>query len=101
VAKNERGLNVERARAALIMAATRRSIVTYGELGKAIGMDGVALRNEMRRVLDQLSEDCAARGEPSLAALVVNARTGAPGPGWEDGSLPWHGEVQAVFRRWA
>ena len=59
-----------------------RSIVTYGELGKAIGIDGVALRNEMRHILVDLSDDCQARGEPSLAELVVNRPLGAPGPGW-------------------
>ena len=83
------------------MAAQRRTIVTYGELGKTIGMDGVALRNEMRHVLDDLSADCIARGEPSLAALVVRQSTGAPGQGWEDGAVPWYTEVQSVFRQWA
>lgn len=83
------------------MAAMRRSIVTYKELGKAIGIYEVGLRNEMRHVLDALSDDCKTRQEPSLAALVVNQRTGAPGQGWRDGDKPWHGEVQAVFRYWA
>ena len=101
MAKKDRSAIVQQARAALIVAAMRRSIVTYGELGKALGIDGVALRNEMRHVLDDLSDDCIARGEPSLAALVVNQRTGAPGQGWDDGRVPWHAEVQAVFRRWA
>lgn len=99
--KKDRTDIVRQARAALIVAAMRRSIVTYGELGKALGIDGVALRNEMRHVLDDLSDDCIARGEPSLAALVVNQRSGAPGQGWQDGAVPWHAEVQAVFRRWA
>ena len=105
--KKDRSDVVRQARAALIMAAMRRSIVTYGELGKALGIDGVALRNELRHVLDDLSADCIVRGEPSLAALVVNQRTGAPGRGWEDGkdgeggTVPWHAGVQAVFRRWA
>lgn len=101
MAKKDRTDIVRQARSALIVSAMRRSILTYGELGRALGMDGVALRNEMRHVLDDLSEDCSSRGEPSLAALVVNQRSGAPGQGWEDGSVPWHAEVQAVFRRWA
>lgn len=101
MSKKDRSDVVAQARAALIVAAMRRSIVTYGELGKALGIDGVALRNEMRHVLDDLSDDCTARREPSLAALVVNQRSGAPGQGWQDGSVPWHTEVQAVFRRWA
>lgn len=101
MARKDRSEDVQRARAALIVAAMRRSILTYGELGKALGINGVALRNEMRHILDDLSDDCIARNEPSLAALVVNSRTGAPGQGWEDGSVPWHAEVQNVFRRWA
>jgi hypothetical protein len=100
MAKDRRDL-VMQARAALIMAAMRRSLVTYKELGTAIGIDGVALRNEMRHVLDELSDDCHGRNEPTLAALVVNARTGAPGAGWRDGpNTPWYQEVQAAFRRW-
>lgn len=82
------------------MAAMRRSIVTYTELGHAVGLSGIELRNEMRHVLDDLSDDCADRDEPSLAALVVNQQTGAPGSGWVDGSMPWHADVQQVFRKW-
>lgn len=101
MAKKDRTEIVQRARAALIVAAMRRSIVTYKELGKALGLEGIQLRNEMRHILDELSADCDARGEKSLAALVVNQTTGAPGQGWKDGDRPWHAEVQAVFRHWA
>lgn len=97
----DRELFVERARAALIMAAMRHSIVTYEELGRAIGMAGVELRNQMNHVLDDVSEQCNEAREPVLAALVVNKRTGRPGAGWEDGSVPWHAEVQRVFRKWS
>jgi hypothetical protein len=88
------------ARAALIVAAMRRSLVTYGELGRAIGMSGVDLRNNMNRVLDDLSQACDDAGEPSLAALVVNQETGVPGAGWTNGSMSWAGEVRAVYRHW-
>lgn len=101
MAKKDRSDVVQQARAALIVAAMRRSILTYKELGKALGIDGIALRNEMRHILDDLSTYCNARHEPSLAALVVNQTTGAPGQGWRDGDGPWHAEVQAVFRHWA
>ncbi len=83
------------------MAARRRSLVTYKELGLAIGMTGVSLSHHMRHVLDDLSGLCIAAGEPSLAALVVNSETGAPGKGFEKGGVPWHTEVQEVFRHWA
>ncbi len=60
--RKDRTEMVLQTRAALIVAAMRRTIGTYGELGKAIGIDGVALRNEMRHVLDELSQDCIDRG---------------------------------------
>lgn len=91
---------VDLARAALIMAAQRRTLVTYGELGQAIGMKGVQLRNDMRHVLAELSRQCNESQEPVLAALVVNKDTGAPGDGWQDGDRPWHAEVRRVFTRW-
>lgn len=99
--KKDRTQQVALARAALTMAAMRCSLVTYGELGRAIGMGGVDLRNEMRHVLDDLSAQCNTNGEPVLAALVVNKETGAPGQGWVDGDRPWHGEVARVFRHWS
>jgi len=37
--------------------------------------------------LDDLSQQCNARAEPSLAALVVNQNTGQPGAGWRDGGM--------------
>lgn len=101
MARKDRTAEVAQARAALIMAAMRRTIVTYGELGKAIGIEGVGVFYELRHVLDDLSDDCINRGEPSLAALIVNKDTGAPGSGWTDGARPWHTEVQKVFQYWA
>ena len=58
-----RALWVHQARAALIIAATRRTLLTYGELGMALEMEGVNLRNQLGHVLDDVSEDCRARGE--------------------------------------
>lgn len=101
MASTTREQQVLQARAALILAARRRTLVTYKELGLAIGMTGVALSSHMGRVLDDLSDQCIAAGEPSLAALVVNSATGAPGKGYEEGGVPWHTEVQEVFRHWA
>lgn len=88
---------VARARAALTVAAMRNTLLTYKELGTAIGMSGVELRNTLPRVLDELSKECNQAGEPSLAALVVNADTGKPGAGWSDGVRPWHTEVRRAF----
>lgn len=99
--KENRDTLVLQARAALIMAALRRSIVTYKELGFAIGLKDIELRNEMRLVLEQLAIDCEQAGEPPMTALVVNAQSGAPGAGWHGNGEPWHADVQRVFRYWA
>jgi hypothetical protein len=85
---------VAQARAALIIAATRRTLLTYGELGMALEMEGVSLRNHLRHILDDVSEDC------SLAALVVNNETGEPGAGWTNGTRDWPQEVRRVFQTW-
>ncbi|WP_326959389.1 hypothetical protein [Amycolatopsis sp. NBC_01286] len=60
------------------MAALRRSIVTCKELGHAIGLKEIALRNEVPRVP---AESCYGADEPPLTALMVNAQTGEPGAG--------------------
>ncbi|NIL80879.1 hypothetical protein [Rhodococcoides kroppenstedtii] len=92
------GPDVSRARAALVVAALRKSLLTYGELGAAIGVRGVDLRNQARHILDHLSEQNRSDDEPSLAALVVNGQTGRPGSGWTDGvGVEWHTEVRRVF----
>lgn len=85
-----------RARAALIMAALRHSIVTYKELGFAIGLKDIELRNEMRHVLEQLANECHDVGKPPITALVVNAQTGASGAGWRCIGEPWHADVRRV-----
>ena len=71
------------------------------ELGFAIGLKDIELRNEMRHVLEQLANECHDVGEPPITALVVNAQTGAPGAGWHGNGEPWHADVQRVFRFWA
>ncbi|MGR6320777.1 hypothetical protein Q2K19_21890 [Micromonospora soli] len=96
-----RDQQVLQARGGLIMAARRRSLVTYKALGLAIGISDVALSHHMRHVLDDLSDLCIEAGEPSLAALVVNSESGAPGKGFEEGDVPWHTTVQEIFRYWA
>lgn len=99
--RDNRDTLVLQARAALVVAALRRSIVTYKELGLAIGLAGVELRNEMPHVLEQLAKNCLDEKEPPLTALVVSSQTGAPGAGWFGYGEPWHADVQRVFRYWA
>ncbi|WNB87110.1 hypothetical protein [Cellulomonas sp. ATA003] len=61
----------------LVEAAVAGETVTYGELREELGLR--YLVQGMGRLLDLLTEDCARRGEPSLASLVVNAATGEVG----------------------
>ncbi|MEV4343538.1 hypothetical protein AB0J83_03530 [Actinoplanes sp. NPDC049596] len=64
-------------RGVLIAAARRGQTITYGEL--AIAVDRRYHNLQFGDPLDVLSQDCDIFGEPSLAALVVNQRTGLPG----------------------
>lgn len=90
------------ARPALIMAAMRRTTVTYGELAKSIDFDtSIPLAHHMKSILDRVSHRCIKAGEPSLAVLVVNANTGEPGDGFVEGSLTWMAEARKCFKRWA
>ena len=89
------------ARSALITAAMRRTTLTYGELAMAIELpENVPLPHHINRVLRSVSEECIARGEPSLAVIVVNRQTGEPGKGFVDGPSKWFGEAQQCFRKW-
>ena len=90
------------ARPALIIAAARRSLVTYGELARAIGFPkDTPPSHHMKRILDRLSDRCTADGEPSLAVLVVAKDTGQPGSGFDPAGGTWHAETQRCFRHWA
>ena len=66
-----------RLRSALIVAAQRRSTLTYDQASNAI--DGVFLTRALGKPLDLVSHDCMQRGEPSLSALVISKRSGAVG----------------------
>lgn len=80
------------------MAAARGgSALTYSEL---LGMLGYPFsRPKMRalcRVLDAIDADCADRGEPELAVLVVRQSDGLPGQGWwVNGGAREHGHEGA------
>ena len=90
-----------RARAALIVAAMRRTTLTYGELAQAVDLDpDVPLSHHINRVLRLVASGCGDRGEPSLAVLVVNQKTGHPGEGFVAGQEAWFTEARACFRRW-
>lgn len=61
----------------LVDLARAGRTTTYGELKNALALPYSV--NGLGRPLDLLSIDCGRRGEPSLAALVVNASTGEVG----------------------
>ena len=65
------------ARSVLIQVAQHREVITYGELSDSIGRS--VLPRHMGPLLSMIGHDCAARGEPSLASLVVSAATGEVG----------------------
>lgn len=89
------------ARPALITACMRRSTMTYGELGRAIDLNPrLPINQHINRVLDRVSQDCIARDEPSLAVLVVNEKSGQPGPGFRKGKDEWFTETRRCFDRW-
>ena len=84
-----------RLRAATIIAARFRSTITYKDAELAI--DHLYPARGLAQLLDLLSYDCEARGEPSLAALVVNTGTGEVGRGF--GGDPEQAR-QACYRHW-
>jgi hypothetical protein len=71
---------VTRLRSATIVAAQRRSTLTYGEA--EVVLDRLYIARGLGPALDLLSYDCERRGEPSLAALVVRSDSGEVGDGF-------------------
>jgi hypothetical protein len=67
-----RGLLIDEARAG--------TTITYGEVVRALHLP--VPPKGLGRLLVLLSEDCARRGEPTLAALVVKQSTGEVGDGY-------------------
>lgn len=68
----------------LLVAAARSGVAltysdTLGHLGHAFSRPRM---RQLCRVLDHVDEECAARGEPELAVLVVRQSDGLPGQGW-------------------
>src|SRR4051794_24780498 len=71
---------VLRMRSALIVAAKRRSTLTYSEVAAAI--DNLFSQRNLTKALDLLAYDCVKRGEPSLASLVVTKLDGETSTGY-------------------
>ena len=80
----------------LVDAAKARASVTYGELVRETGLS-VPPRG-LGRLLVLLSEDCARRGEPTLAAIVVTQSTGEVGDGYGSGASQDRDDLYAYWR---
>ena len=83
------------ARSVLIEVAQHREVITYGELSDSIGRS--VLPRHMGPLLSMIGHDCAARGEPSLASLVVSAATGEVGTRAETWAPPQRLACWAVW----
>ena len=83
------------ARSVLLDIAEHREVITYGELSDSIGRS--VLPRHMGPLLSMIAHDCAARGEPSLASLVVSAATGEVGTGDSSWAPP---QRLACWARW-
>ena len=83
------------ARSVLLDIAEHREVITYGELSESIGRS--VLPRHMGPLLSMIAHDCAARGEPSLASLVVSATTGEVGTGDSSWAPP---QRLACWARW-
>lgn len=87
------------ARAALVVAAARRSTLTHGELARALDLDGDGPpAQRVRTVLAAVAEECARREEPQLDALVVDGESGRAG--WDDEAARLR-EVVRCHRWWS
>jgi hypothetical protein len=64
----------------LVAEAKAGATITYGEVVRTLKLS-VAPKG-LGRLLVLLSEDCARRGEPTLAAIVVTQSTGEVGHGY-------------------
>jgi hypothetical protein len=62
----------------IALAKTSGEPITYGELARKIGTSAQSVRHPLNVILGE----CDRRGWPKLHALVVNARTRVPGPGY-------------------
>lgn len=71
-------------RAMLIDEARAGATVTYGEVVRDCQLP--VPPKGLGRLLVLLSEDCARRGEPTLAAIVVTAGSGEVGHGYGAGA---------------
>src|SRR5438552_787020 len=80
----------------LAYAATRHQILTYGEVGKLMG---VAPRG-LGRLLEPLQSYCLLRKIPPITAIMVRRNTGRPGSGFSATPNPTQDQHEVFAFRW-
>ena len=82
--------------AVLAWAARARQNLTYGQLGKLIGVPTAGLG----QLLEPIQSYCISQGLPPLTALVVQQESGLPGSGFTGASASQFARAQAeVFAK--
>ena len=82
--------------AVLAWAARARQSLTYGQLGKLIGVPTAGLG----QLLEPIQSYCISQGLPPLTALVVQQESGLPGSGFTGASASQFARAQAeVFAK--
>ena len=89
--------SVARMREYLVDVARARETATYGELVREADLP--VPPKALGRLLVLLSEDCARRGEPTLAAIVVTASTREVGDGYGPGAREDRASLYRYWRR--
>ncbi len=79
-----RGRLIGQVRNELEIAARRREVVTYGQLGGRVGidLDDPAARTVLSSILGEISESEIISGRPMLSAIVVQNENQVPGAGF-------------------
>jgi hypothetical protein len=100
-------------RGLLLIAATERRTITYGELARSMTTVGLTARS--RALVALLNDACgneAAEGRPMLGSVVVAKTSGMPGAGYfraahelgrdvDDERDFWERELERVFEQWS
>ena len=77
--------------AVLAYAASKRQSLTYGQLGKLIGVPAAGLGG----LLEPIQSYCLSQKLPPLTVLVVQQETGLPGPGFTAASAQAFDQAQS------
>lgn len=99
----------------MLEAARNRGYLRYAQAGAIVGLDmeNPADREEISRLLDEVSESEYSEGRPLLSAVVIHARDNIPGNGFfvmaqrvgrfagDDRLRFWLAEIEAVYQQWA